>query len=71
MTALYQAIFCRNVLIYFSPEDRAPVWRRMAPLLAPEGRLYVGHSERVQGADNLFIPEGPTTYGRADATGTR
>jgi chemotaxis methyl-accepting protein methylase len=36
----------------------------MAPLLAPGGRLYVGHSERVQGADELLGYEGPTTYRR-------
>jgi chemotaxis protein methyltransferase CheR len=64
MSAAYQAIFCRNVLIYFGPEDRVEVWRRMAPLLTPGGRLYVGHSERIQGADDLFSLEGPTTYGR-------
>jgi chemotaxis protein methyltransferase CheR len=69
MTAAYQAIFCRNVLIYFDPGDQAIIWRRMAPLLAPEGRLYVGHSERVQGADGMLRLEGPTTYQRVAGDG--
>jgi chemotaxis protein methyltransferase CheR len=64
MTATYHVIFCRNVLIYFEEQDRIRIWRRMAPLLAPDGRLYIGHSERVYGADSMYALEAPTTYRR-------
>ncbi len=61
MSAAYQAIFCRNVLIYFDDDDQAAVQRRMAGLLAPDGRLYLGAAERVRGLETLR-PEGQTIY---------
>lgn len=45
----FEAIFCRNALIYFSVEDQIDTVRRMAALLAPTGRLYLGHSEGLVG----------------------
>lgn len=45
----FDAIFCRNALIYFSLEDQIDTVRRMAALLAPTGRLYLGHSEGLVG----------------------
>lgn len=65
MTAEYQAIFCRNVVIYFDQETRMDIWTRMAPMLPPGGRLYVGHSERVTGSQRMFNLETATTYQRA------
>jgi chemotaxis protein methyltransferase CheR len=58
----YQAIFCRNVAIYFDDEAQARIWNRLAGLLAPNGCLYVGHSERVNGAAEKFRLEAMTTY---------
>jgi chemotaxis protein methyltransferase CheR len=62
MKQSYQAIFCRNVAIYFDDEAQARIWNRLAGLLAPNGCLYVGHSERVNGATEKFRLEGMTTY---------
>ena len=59
----FQAIFCRNVMIYFDAPTQSQVWARMAPLLAPDAALYIGHSERVAGpAASLLRPDGVTTY---------
>jgi chemotaxis protein methyltransferase CheR len=63
MKRRFDAIFCRNVAIYFDDETQARLWSRFAPLLPPGGRLYIGHSERIAGpAAACFEPDGITTY---------
>ena len=46
----FHVVFCRNVLIYFSPEERARVIDRIARLMAPGGYLITGAAENVSGA---------------------
>ncbi len=59
----FQAIFCRNVVIYFEEQTQAKIWSRFLPLLAPKGMLYIGHSERINGpATSNFGNAGITTY---------
>ena len=66
----FDVIFCRNVVIYFGEETQARVWSRFKPLLTNEGRLYIGHSERLNGpAAAAFISDGLTTYRFADGAG--
>jgi chemotaxis protein methyltransferase CheR len=67
MKGPFQAIFCRNVLIYFEQETRERIWRQMADLMAPGGHLYVGHSERVHGEPMRFTPVAHTIYRLTDA----
>ena len=63
MQGLFHAIFCRNVAIYFNADTQAKVWGRIAPLLEPEGALYIGHSERLSGiAERMLRSDGVTTY---------
>jgi chemotaxis protein methyltransferase CheR len=63
MKGPFDAIFCRNVVIYFEDETQARVWQRFKPLLTPQGRLYIGHSERLNGpAAAAFVSDGLTTY---------
>ena len=63
MKGRFDVIFCRNVVIYFEEETQAKVWARFKPLLNPEGRLYIGHSERLNGpAAAAFATDGLTTY---------
>jgi len=63
MRRRFQAVFCRNVLIYFDEETQAKLFSRFLPLMAPDARLYIGHSERVCGpAAARFRPDGVTTY---------
>jgi chemotaxis protein methyltransferase CheR len=39
------------------------IWSRFAGMLAPQGHLYIGHSERVSGdAKSVFDNIGITTY---------
>lgn len=61
MKGRFDAIFCRNVVIYFDEPTQARIWARFAPLLNPGGRLYVGHSERVTDMAS-FENDGLTTY---------
>ncbi len=63
MRGKFDAIYCRNVAIYFDDETQARLWNRFADLLPMDGILYIGHSERVAGpAAARFSPEGITTY---------
>jgi chemotaxis protein methyltransferase CheR len=45
--AYFDIIFCRNVAIYFSPDVRDDLFRRISNLLSKEGTLFVGHAERL------------------------
>lgn len=62
MKGPFDAIFCRNVVIYFDEPTQERVWSRFAPLLAPGGKLYVGHSERVGANVRGFESCGLTAY---------
>ena len=42
-------IFCRNVLIYFDPDEQQKVVQKFIRALRPGGYLFLGHSESVQG----------------------
>jgi len=41
----YAIIFCRNLLIYMTPEARLRIFDRMDRLLIPGGLLFTGHTE--------------------------
>ena len=72
MKGQFDTIFCRNVVIYFEEETQAKVWSRFKPLLTREGRLYIGHSERLNGpAAAAFVSDGLTTYRFADGAGAK
>ncbi len=59
----FEAIFCRNVMIYFNEEAKAELEMRLVNQLVPGGALYIGHSERlVSKAKDFMIPCGHTMY---------
>lgn len=59
----FDAIFCRNVVIYFDRDTQSMIWQRLARLLPEGGALYIGHSERVSGpASDILAADGITTY---------
>ncbi len=65
MKGRFQAIMCRNVVIYFEEDTQAKVWSRFMPMIEPGGHLYIGHSERLSGdAARHFDSAGITTYRR-------
>jgi chemotaxis protein methyltransferase CheR len=47
-------VFCRNVLMYFSPEVTRRIVARFARVLAPGGYLFLGHAETLRGVSNAF-----------------
>jgi chemotaxis protein methyltransferase CheR len=74
VTAPFDLIFCRNVLIYFQWETKIKVVDRLGKYLAPHGYLFLGHAESLHGvADKLqFVapkvfpsPKGPMARGGA------
>ena len=63
MSGPFQAIFCRNVVIYFDDETQQRVWEKFVPRLAADGALYIGHSERVTGPAAAHLRgDGVSTY---------
>ena len=58
----FDAIFCRNVVIYFDKPTQARIFNRFVRMLAPDGFLYVGHSENASFADSPFKLVGKTIY---------
>jgi chemotaxis protein methyltransferase CheR len=45
----FDAIFCRNTVIYFDVPTQERIWSRFASVMAPNASLCIGHSERVNG----------------------
>ncbi|NPD16186.1 protein-glutamate O-methyltransferase CheR [Xinfangfangia sp. D13-10-4-6] len=65
MKGPFDAIFCRNVAIYFDKPTQARLWSRFSQLLRPGGMLFIGHSERVSGpAVKDLVSAGITSYRR-------
>ncbi|MBT2867202.1 chemotaxis protein CheR [Chromobacterium violaceum] len=58
----FDAIFCRNVMIYFDKSTQAAILERMAACLRPDGLLMLGHSENIVHLTDAFIGCGRTTY---------
>ncbi len=59
---MFDAVFCRNVVIYFDRDTKIKLFDRIADRLAPEGLLYIGHSENLNGISTRFSPVGRTIY---------
>ena len=61
------AIFCRNVMIYFDKPTQYTMLKKMKPLLKADGLLFMGHSEALYHATDLFHLRGQTVYEHAEA----
>ena len=64
MRGPFDAIFCRNVMIYFDEAMRRSVVERCWELLAPHGLLFVGHSESLSAISHRFRYVQPAVYAR-------
>lgn len=58
----FDAIFCRNVAIYFDKPTQGVLFDRLGQVLAPDGFLYIGHSENLQAVSKGFRLVGKTVY---------
>lgn len=58
----FDAIFCRNVIIYFDRPHQKILFDRFAALLPTGGVLYCGHSESLVGITTRFRPSGRSIY---------
>lgn len=69
VTGTFDAIFCRNVLIYFDKPTQHQVLRRLSAHLTSDGLFFAGHSESLLHAADIFSPIGKTVYRSASGAG--
>lgn len=62
MRGPFDAIFCRNVVIYFDQPTKQKLFSRYAALLPAGGYLFLGHSESLHGLNEDFELVGRTAY---------
>lgn len=67
----FDAIFCRNTMIYFDKPTQTRILERFAPMLKPDGLLFAGHSENFTYLTRAFQLRGKTVYALSDAAGGR
>ena len=58
----FDAIFCRNVLIYFDAEGKRSVIGRLLDHLASDGLFFVGHAESLSGITDRVRGLMPSVY---------
>lgn len=58
----FDAIFLRNVLIYFTNEDQERILANIHTQLRPEGTLIIGESETLKSLNCKFAPAAPLVY---------
>jgi chemotaxis protein methyltransferase CheR len=64
MRGPFDAIFCRNVIIYFDKETQRALFERMAALQRPGDILFLGHSESLYRVSDKYELVGRTIYRR-------
>ncbi|WMT89122.1 protein-glutamate O-methyltransferase CheR [Pelagibacterium sp. H642] len=67
----FDAIFCRNVAIYFDKPTQGMLFDRLGQVLASDGFLYIGHSENLQAVSKGYRLVGKTIYQRKSDSDTR
>ncbi len=64
MNGPFDAIVCRNVVIYFDKETQTQLFARMAQLQRPDDLLFLGHSETLFKVSTDYALMGKTVYRR-------
>ncbi len=60
----FDVVFLRNVLIYFDVPTKKQIVNRIAQQIRPQGWLFIGHSESLNGISTAVRQEKPTIYRR-------
>jgi chemotaxis protein methyltransferase CheR len=58
----FDAIFIRNVIIYFDRPSQIQLFQRLRSFLAATSYLFLGHSESLLHITDAFVPTGQTVY---------
>jgi chemotaxis protein methyltransferase CheR len=62
LSGQFDAIFCRNVMIYFDKETQRRILSRFVPLMKPDALLFAGHSENFLYVSDALRLRGKTVY---------
>ncbi|WP_373974852.1 chemotaxis protein CheR [Chitinibacter sp. SCUT-21] len=66
LSGKFDAVFCRNVMIYFDQATQKIILEKIGRLLKEDGLLYVGHSENLHFMSDYYRSFGKTTYQLSD-----
>jgi chemotaxis protein methyltransferase CheR len=58
----FDAVFCRNVMIYFDKPTQGKILKKFVPLMKPDALLFAGHSENFLYVTDAFKLIGKTVY---------
>ncbi len=67
MKGPFDAVFCRNVMIYFDAPVRERLVREIERLLGPGDPLMIGHAETLTGLRTGLVAQKPSVYRRPDS----
>ena len=62
----FDAVFCRNVMIYFDKPTQHKVLQKIVPVMRRDALFFAGHSENFHHAQELFSLRGNTVYNVAN-----
>lgn len=60
----FDVVFLRNVMIYFDMETKRKVVQRLMAAIKPGGHLLIGHSESLNGVNEVLQQVAPSVYRR-------
>jgi len=53
----FDIILCRNVMIYFTSQDRKRIYQNISKVLEPDGYLLIGSTESLANDTDLFVSQ--------------